>query len=113
MLPIIEIEKEVITTYISNDTNKDLLCAVQIQLIDAGNGEILKAHSHTTTIDAMSTSFSNVLEKFLKVASTNYYLHAEISVDGEMVSKRNIIPNWPAFSRNNDMTRIKKIFLSN
>ena len=113
VLPIIEIEKEVITTYISNDTNKDLLCAVKIQLIDAGNGEILKTHSHTTTIDAMSTSFSNVLEKFLKVASTNYYIHAEISVDGEMVSKRNVIPNWPAFSRNNDMTRIKKIFLSN
>jgi beta-mannosidase len=113
VLPIIEIEKGKITSYISNDTNEDLLCTLTIQLIDADTGEILKTHSNETPIESMSTSFSNLIEQFLRVKSKNYYIHAEISVDGEMVSKRNVIPNWPAFSRNNDMTRIKKIFFSN
>ncbi|MEJ6681449.1 MAG: glycoside hydrolase family 2 protein [Flavobacteriales bacterium] len=113
VLPIIEIEKERITTYISNDTNEGLICDIKTQLIEASTGKILKIHFNTTPIDAMSTSLSNITEEFLKVASTNYYIHTEVYVDGEMVSKRNVIPDWYTFSRNNDMTKIKKIFLSN
>lgn len=113
VLPIIEIEKERITTYISNDTNEGLICDIKTQLIEASTGEILKIYFNTTPIDAMSTSFSHIIEKFLKVAFTNYYIHTEVYIDGEMVSKRNVIPDWYTFSRNNDMTRIKKIFLSN
>ena len=112
VLPIIEIEKGNITSYISNDTNELLQCKLTIQVIDADSGEILKNHTNTTPIEPLSTSFSNSIERFLKVKSDNFYLHTEVSVGDVVVSKRNLITNWYTFSRSNDLATIKSIFLS-
>ena len=113
VLPIIEIEKGTITTFISNDYSHDLLCDLTVQLIDANTGQILKNYPHKKcSADAMSTSWANTIGEFLRVDSKNYYIHAEVSVNGEVVSSRNIIPNWYSFSRSNDLNKIKAIFLS-
>ncbi len=113
VLPIIEIEKGNITSFISNDTKHKLHCELTIQVIDADSGEILKTSTNTTPIEPLSTSFSNAIERFLKVKSKNFYIHAEILVNGEVVSRRNIIPNWYTFSRSNDLNKINSIFLLN
>ncbi|MFK7757754.1 MAG: glycoside hydrolase family 2 protein [Flavobacteriales bacterium] len=113
VLPIIELEKGTMTSYISNDTNQDLLCDILVQLIDTETGEVLKMHfNEKTPVAATSTSWTHTIGEFLRVDSKNYYLHAEVSVGGEVVSIRNIIPNWYTFSRSNDLEAIKRVYLS-